>query len=50
MRSPPQTSSPRFNKIGIFAQPSAPDDVMKRLKADIQKWDAVREKAGIAKK
>lgn len=40
----------RFEKVGIAAQPSAPDDVMKRLKADIQKWDAVREKAGIAKK
>jgi len=40
----------RFEKVGIAAQPSAPEDVMKRLKADIQKWDAVREKAGIAKK
>lgn len=40
----------RFEKVGIAAQASAPDDVMKRLKADIKKWDAVREKAGIAKK
>lgn len=40
----------RFKKIGISAQASSPDDVMKRLKADIQKWDAVREKAGIPKK
>lgn len=40
----------RFEKVGIAAQASAPDDVMTRLKADIQKWDAVREKAGIAKK
>lgn len=40
----------RFEKVGIAALASAPDDVMKRLKADIQKWDAVREKAGIPKK
>jgi tripartite-type tricarboxylate transporter receptor subunit TctC len=40
----------RFREIGIAAQASDPDDVLKRLKADIQKWDAVREKAGILKK
>lgn len=39
----------KFKKVGIVAQASSPEQLMDRLKADIKKWDAVREKAGIAK-
>jgi tripartite-type tricarboxylate transporter receptor subunit TctC len=39
----------KFEKIGIVAQGSSPDELKKRLKADIEKWEAVRVKAGIAK-
>ncbi|MCK9914290.1 hypothetical protein MXD81_34565 [Microbacteriaceae bacterium K1510] len=39
----------KFKKVGIVAQASSPQQLMDRLKADIKKWDSVREKAGIAK-
>lgn len=40
----------KFKKVGIEARPTSPDQLLERLKADIQKWEAVRVKAGIAKK
>jgi tripartite-type tricarboxylate transporter receptor subunit TctC len=36
-------------KLGIDARGSAPDDMRERMAADIQKWAAVIEKAGIEK-
>ena len=39
-----------FAKVGVTAQPSTPDELMARLKADIVKWNAVIEKAHIPKK
>ncbi len=39
-----------FDKVGVVAQASTPDELMDRLKADITKWDAVIIKAGIPKK
>jgi tripartite-type tricarboxylate transporter receptor subunit TctC len=39
-----------FAKVGVTAQASTPDDLMKRLTADIKKWNAVIDKAGIPRK
>lgn len=39
----------KFEKIGIVAKGSSPEKLKKRLEADIEKWEAVRIKAGIAK-
>lgn len=39
----------KFNKVGIASQPSSPEDVVARLKADITKWEAVRASANIPK-
>jgi tripartite-type tricarboxylate transporter receptor subunit TctC len=38
-----------FKQIRIVAQGSSPDQLRSRLKADIEKWEAVRLKAGIPK-
>jgi len=40
----------QFEKVGVEARASSPDELMDRLKADITKWDAVVAKAGIPKK
>jgi tripartite-type tricarboxylate transporter receptor subunit TctC len=40
----------QFAKIGVEAHPSSPDELMARLKADIVKWNAVVDKAGIPRK
>jgi tripartite-type tricarboxylate transporter receptor subunit TctC len=40
----------QFAKVGIEPYASTPDDVMKRLKDDIAKWNTVIDKAGIARK
>jgi len=40
----------KFAALGVVAQGSTPDEVMKRLTDDIKKWDAVIAKAGIQKK
>lgn len=39
----------KFEKVGIVSQPSSPEDVVARLKADITKWEAVRASANIPK-
>ncbi len=39
-----------YAKVGVVAQASTPDELMKRLTDDITKWDAVIIKAGIPKK
>jgi tripartite-type tricarboxylate transporter receptor subunit TctC len=39
-----------FEKVGVEAHGSTPDELADRLKADITKWDAVITKAGIPKK
>jgi tripartite-type tricarboxylate transporter receptor subunit TctC len=39
-----------YAKVGVIAQASTPDELMKRLVDDIKKWDAVIVKAGIPKK
>jgi tripartite-type tricarboxylate transporter receptor subunit TctC len=38
-----------FKKVGVLAKGSTPDQLKNRLKADIEKWEAVRLKAGIPK-
>jgi tripartite-type tricarboxylate transporter receptor subunit TctC len=40
----------KFAKLGIQAHASTPDELMARLTADIKKWNAVIDKAGIARK
>jgi len=40
----------QFAKIGVEAHPSSPEELMARLKADIVKWNAVVDKAGIPRK
>jgi tripartite-type tricarboxylate transporter receptor subunit TctC len=40
----------RFLDLGVVAKPSTPDDLMALLKADVQKWADVIEKAGIEKR
>jgi tripartite-type tricarboxylate transporter receptor subunit TctC len=40
----------RFLDLGVVAKPSTPDELMALLKADVQKWADVIEKAGIEKK
>ena len=39
-----------FAKVGVVAQASTPDELMKRLTDDIKKWNDVIVKAGIPKK
>jgi tripartite-type tricarboxylate transporter receptor subunit TctC len=39
-----------FEKVGVVAQASTPDELMGRLTSDIKKWDAVIAKAHIPKK
>jgi tripartite-type tricarboxylate transporter receptor subunit TctC len=39
----------KFKEIGIVAQGSSPEKLKDRLQADIEKWEAVRVKAGIPK-
>ena len=39
----------RYADLGIEAQASSPAELRKRLVADIAKWAAVIERAGIAK-
>jgi tripartite-type tricarboxylate transporter receptor subunit TctC len=39
-----------FAKVGVEAKSSSADELMKRLTADIKKWDDVMKKAGIEKK
>lgn len=39
-----------FAKVGVVAQASTPDELMKRLTGDIKKWDDIIVKAGIPKK
>jgi tripartite-type tricarboxylate transporter receptor subunit TctC len=39
-----------FAKVGVVAQASTSDELLKRLTADIKKWDDVIVKAGIPKK
>jgi tripartite-type tricarboxylate transporter receptor subunit TctC len=39
-----------YAKVGVVAQASTPDELLKRLTADIKKWDDVIVKAGIPKK
>ena len=40
----------QFAKIGVDAHPSNPQELMARTKADIAKWNAVVDKAGIPRK
>jgi tripartite-type tricarboxylate transporter receptor subunit TctC len=40
----------QFAKVGVEAHASSPEELMARMKADITKWNAVIEKAGIPKK
>jgi tripartite-type tricarboxylate transporter receptor subunit TctC len=40
----------QFAKVGVVAQASTPDELMKRLTADIKKWNDVVDKAGIPRK
>lgn len=47
LASPDVISS--FRKVGVLAKGSTPDQLKNRLKADIEKWEAVRLKAGIPK-
>jgi tripartite-type tricarboxylate transporter receptor subunit TctC len=37
----------KFAKLGVRAEASSPDQLMQRLKSDIEKWSAVIKKAGI---
>jgi putative tricarboxylic transport membrane protein len=39
-----------YAKVGVVAQASTPDELMKRLVGDIKKWTDVVDKAGIPKK
>ena len=39
-----------YAKVGVVAQASTPDELMKRLVDDIKKWNDVIVKAGIPKK
>jgi tripartite-type tricarboxylate transporter receptor subunit TctC len=39
-----------FAKVGVEARASSPDELMKRLTADIKKWNDVIDKAGIPRK
>jgi tripartite-type tricarboxylate transporter receptor subunit TctC len=39
----------RYADLGIEARASAPEDVKARLEADIKKWSALIERAGIQK-
>ena len=39
-----------YAKVGVVAQASTPDELLRRLTADIKKWDDVIVKAGIPKK
>ena len=39
----------RYAELGIEAQASSPEEVKARLEADIKKWSAVIERAGIQK-
>ena len=39
----------KYAELGVVAQASSPEELMTRLKADIQKWAAVIERAGIPK-
>ncbi len=39
-----------YAKVGVVAKSSTPDELFKRLTADIKKWDDVIVKAGIPKK
>jgi tripartite-type tricarboxylate transporter receptor subunit TctC len=40
----------RFAKVGVVAKASTPEELMAKLKADIAKWNAVIDKAGIPRK
>jgi len=40
----------QFAKVGAQAHASSPDELMSLLKADITKWNAVIDKAGIPRK
>ena len=40
----------QFAKVGVEAHASSPDELMARVKADITKWNAVIDKAGIPRK
>jgi tripartite-type tricarboxylate transporter receptor subunit TctC len=40
----------KFQKVGVVAHASTPEEMLKRLTSDIPKWDAVITKAGIPKK
>ena len=40
----------QFAKVGVEAHASSQDELMSRLKADITKWNAVIDKAGIPRK
>ncbi len=40
----------RFAKLGMQPHPSTPQELMARLVADIRKWNAVIDKAGIPRK
>ncbi len=40
----------QFAKVGVEAHASSPDELMARLTADIKKWNAVIDKAGIPRK
>jgi tripartite-type tricarboxylate transporter receptor subunit TctC len=40
----------KSNQMGMAMRWSTPDDMTARMKADIAKWGAVIEKAGIAKR
>jgi len=39
-----------FEKVGVEAHASTPQELMSRLTSDIKKWDEVITKAGIPKK
>ncbi len=39
-----------FSKVGVVAQASTPAELQARLVADIKKWNAVIDKAGIPRK
>jgi tripartite-type tricarboxylate transporter receptor subunit TctC len=40
----------KYLKVGVVAKASTPDELMAKLKADIVKWNAVIDKAGIPRK
>jgi tripartite-type tricarboxylate transporter receptor subunit TctC len=40
----------KARRLGMEMRPSTPDEMTARLKADIAKWSAVIEKAGIARR